>query len=439
MVQRLSFDAHGKRRLADWTAGDPAAPDAETPRGFTGHEHLDSVGLIHMNGRVYDPALGRFLSADPFVPNPTATQSFNRYTYVYNNPLSYTDPTGFWGEMDGYGGDSGGRDGGFASPDFGSGSSGSSSPSASPGDDNIGADSDRSFLDRLQDFLDSPFGKSVGGIVGGFATGAGMAATGGAVALGVGSAIAEAVDYDVPNTQQHSQYGDEYGGPTRDGAHGIQVASFDRFSSVGFDGPVSQLPLLSRPDVQERLSSLGIVALGIASADTPAPGPADVVGGIVFGVGAAIILMQAALTSDQANTQSTTNEEDDTILTFYRGTTLGSALEIVEGLPNGFDIDRIIQNQLLERSEARGVFVTSQFNTALEFARVAGAYGRGLGPAVVRIEVPRRRFLNFARKYGIAVEAPMPQARGRTETLLPFESLPEFASFARFSLVEDLN
>ena len=95
VVQRLSFDAHGKRRLADWTAGDPAGPDAETPRGFTGHEHLDSVGLIHMNGRVYDPALGRFLSADPFVPNPTATQSFNRYTYVYNNPLSYTDPSGF--------------------------------------------------------------------------------------------------------------------------------------------------------------------------------------------------------------------------------------------------------------------------------------------------------------------------------------------------------
>ena len=319
MVRRLSFDAHGKRRLADWTAGDPAAPDAETPRGFTGHEHLDSIGLIHMNGRVYDPTLGRFLSVDPFVPNPTATQSFNRYSYVINNPLSYTDPTGFRGEMDGYGGDSGGRDGGFASPDFGSGSSGSSSPSASPGDDNIGADSDRSFLDRLQDFLDSPFGKSVGGIVGGFATGAGMAATGGAVALGVGSAIAEAVDYDVPNTQQHSQYGDEYGGPTRDGAHGIQVASFDRFSSVGFDGPVSQLPLLSRPDVQERLSSLGIVALGIASADTPAPGPADVAGGIVFGVGAAIILMQAALTSDQANTQSTTNEESEDLYgPFYR-------------------------------------------------------------------------------------------------------------------------
>ncbi|MDJ0947277.1 MAG: RHS repeat-associated core domain-containing protein [Kiloniellales bacterium] len=95
VVQRLSFDAHGQRRLADWTAGDPAAPGAETPRGFTGHEHLDAVGLIHMNGRVYDPVLGRFLSADPIVPDPETTKSFNRYTYVHNNPLSFTDPSGF--------------------------------------------------------------------------------------------------------------------------------------------------------------------------------------------------------------------------------------------------------------------------------------------------------------------------------------------------------
>ena len=52
-------------------------------------------GLIHMNGRVYDPIIGRFLSADPFIPNPMSTQSFNRYSYVQNNPLSSTDPSGF--------------------------------------------------------------------------------------------------------------------------------------------------------------------------------------------------------------------------------------------------------------------------------------------------------------------------------------------------------
>jgi len=51
--------------------------------------------LIHMNGRVYDQELGRFLSADPFVQSPFMTNSFNRYSYVMNNPLKYTDPTGF--------------------------------------------------------------------------------------------------------------------------------------------------------------------------------------------------------------------------------------------------------------------------------------------------------------------------------------------------------
>ena len=101
VIERLSYDPHGKRRLEDWSAGDPVSPNAETPRGFTGHEHLDSVGLIHMNGRVYDPSLGRFLSADPFVPAPDTTKGFNRYSYVFNNPLSYTDPSGFTPNFEG--------------------------------------------------------------------------------------------------------------------------------------------------------------------------------------------------------------------------------------------------------------------------------------------------------------------------------------------------
>jgi RHS repeat-associated protein len=56
---------------------------------------LDEVGLVHMNGRVYDPAIGKFLSADPIVQAPFSGQSFNRYSYVMNNPLSATDPTGY--------------------------------------------------------------------------------------------------------------------------------------------------------------------------------------------------------------------------------------------------------------------------------------------------------------------------------------------------------
>src|SRR5690606_8707986 len=51
-------------------------------RGYTGHEMLNELGLIHMNGRIYDPKIGRFLSADPFVQFPHSTQGYNRYTYV---------------------------------------------------------------------------------------------------------------------------------------------------------------------------------------------------------------------------------------------------------------------------------------------------------------------------------------------------------------------
>jgi RHS repeat-associated protein len=64
-------------------------------RGYTGHEHLTEFGLINMNGRVYDPLVSRFLSPDPYIQAPGFTQSYNRYGYVFNNPLKYIDPTGY--------------------------------------------------------------------------------------------------------------------------------------------------------------------------------------------------------------------------------------------------------------------------------------------------------------------------------------------------------
>lgn len=69
-----------------------------TGRGFTGHEHLDGFGLIHMNARLYDPILGRFLSPDPYVQLPDFTQAMNRYGYCMNRPLCYVDENGefFW-------------------------------------------------------------------------------------------------------------------------------------------------------------------------------------------------------------------------------------------------------------------------------------------------------------------------------------------------------
>lgn len=67
-----------------------------TARGFTGQEHLDHLALIHFNGRVFDPVLGRFISADPHIQYADNTQSYNRYSYVLNNALSATDPSGFF-------------------------------------------------------------------------------------------------------------------------------------------------------------------------------------------------------------------------------------------------------------------------------------------------------------------------------------------------------
>jgi RHS repeat-associated protein len=67
-------------------------------RGFTDHEHLNEQQLIHMNGRVYDYNLGRFMSVDPLIQAPTSTQSVNPYSYIMNNPLAGTDPTGYEGE-----------------------------------------------------------------------------------------------------------------------------------------------------------------------------------------------------------------------------------------------------------------------------------------------------------------------------------------------------
>ncbi|MBU2926707.1 RHS repeat-associated core domain-containing protein [Winogradskyella psychrotolerans] len=73
-------------------------------RGYTGHEHLSGVGLIHMNGRLYDPKLKRFLSPDNYIQDITNTQNFNRYGYVLNNPLMYIDPSGETGENPGLSG-----------------------------------------------------------------------------------------------------------------------------------------------------------------------------------------------------------------------------------------------------------------------------------------------------------------------------------------------
>ena len=115
IVANQSFDAWGRNRNPDnWSYTEPGTPNFPNYtninntlpsflyRGYCGHEMLPEFNLINTNGRMYDPILGRMLSPDDQVQDPFSTQGYNRYSYVTNNPLKYSDPTG-WGEWDGVG------------------------------------------------------------------------------------------------------------------------------------------------------------------------------------------------------------------------------------------------------------------------------------------------------------------------------------------------
>ncbi len=96
-VNNLAYDPYGLRRDGGWSSQGGLISELtdSTVRGFTDHEHLDRTGFVHMNGRVFDPRIGRFLQPDPFVQFPASSQSFNRYSYVVNDPTSLTDPSGY--------------------------------------------------------------------------------------------------------------------------------------------------------------------------------------------------------------------------------------------------------------------------------------------------------------------------------------------------------
>lgn len=97
VLQKTSYDAWGNPRNADtWSGG--YSGELLCDRGFTGHEHLSSFGIINMNGRAYDPMLSMMMSPDNYIQCPDMSQNYNRYSYCWNNPLSYHDPSGEWVE-----------------------------------------------------------------------------------------------------------------------------------------------------------------------------------------------------------------------------------------------------------------------------------------------------------------------------------------------------
>ncbi len=101
ILEHRSYDPFGKPRYGTMlpssaaTLFDVVGGTPFTLRGFTDHEHIDQAQLIHMNGRVYDYNLGRFLSIDPLIQAPGNSQSLNPYSYIMNNPLAGTDPSGY--------------------------------------------------------------------------------------------------------------------------------------------------------------------------------------------------------------------------------------------------------------------------------------------------------------------------------------------------------
>ncbi|UZO81488.1 FG-GAP-like repeat-containing protein [Aquimarina sp. ERC-38] len=96
IIEQNHFGAWGNREYSfkAYSQGVFKNSDYLLNRGFTAHEHIFNTNLIHMNGRIYDSLLHRFLSPDNYIQDPFSSKSFDRYAYVWNNPLSFNDPSG---------------------------------------------------------------------------------------------------------------------------------------------------------------------------------------------------------------------------------------------------------------------------------------------------------------------------------------------------------
>jgi RHS repeat-associated protein len=96
VVQQFIYDPWGKQYNVHSNSIFSAYSSPGISRGYTGHKMVNDMDIIHMNGRTYNVALGRFMQADPHIQAPMNSQNYNRYSYVLNNPMSMTDPSGYF-------------------------------------------------------------------------------------------------------------------------------------------------------------------------------------------------------------------------------------------------------------------------------------------------------------------------------------------------------
>ena len=96
VVQQFIYDPWGKQYSVSSSSVFTTYSSPGTSKGYTGHNMINDFEVIHMGGRTYNPILGRFMQADPFIQAPSNLQNYNRYSYVLNNPMSYTDPSGYF-------------------------------------------------------------------------------------------------------------------------------------------------------------------------------------------------------------------------------------------------------------------------------------------------------------------------------------------------------
>jgi RHS repeat-associated protein len=98
VAERYAYRPYGGRRRVSSTGAPITTAPPLGRDGFTGHEHDDELGLVNMRGRMYDPVIGRFLTADPLILGPLRRQTYNAYSYVFNNPATMVDPSGYGGD-----------------------------------------------------------------------------------------------------------------------------------------------------------------------------------------------------------------------------------------------------------------------------------------------------------------------------------------------------